>query len=76
MKTYGEVDVEIHVFLTLALVEGEWSASCPCYSVEQKLIRMIDIFGQHSLWRKCHRQFLRKYLLTAECYVRQQFAVQ
>jgi hypothetical protein len=27
MKTYGGVDVYIHVFLTSALVEGEWSAS-------------------------------------------------
>jgi hypothetical protein len=27
MKTYEGVDVEIHVFLTLALVGGEYSAS-------------------------------------------------
>jgi hypothetical protein len=27
MKTYGGVDVYIHVFLTSALVGGEWSAS-------------------------------------------------
>jgi hypothetical protein len=26
---YGGVDVQIHVFLTLALVGGEWSASRP-----------------------------------------------
>jgi hypothetical protein len=29
MKTYGGVDVQIHIFLTLALTGGEWSASCP-----------------------------------------------
>jgi hypothetical protein len=29
MKTYGGVDVQIHAFLTSALVEGEWSASRP-----------------------------------------------
>jgi hypothetical protein len=29
MKVYGGVDVQIHIFLTLALVGGEWSASCP-----------------------------------------------
>jgi hypothetical protein len=29
MKTYGGVDVYIHVFLTLALVGSEWSASRP-----------------------------------------------
>jgi hypothetical protein len=29
-KTYGEVDVYIHVFLTSALVKGDWSDSLPC----------------------------------------------
>jgi hypothetical protein len=29
MKTYGGVDVQTHVFLTSALVGGEWSASRP-----------------------------------------------
>jgi hypothetical protein len=29
MKTYGGVYVQIHVFLTSALVGGEWSASRP-----------------------------------------------
>jgi hypothetical protein len=29
MKTYGGVDVEIHVFLTSALVGNKWSASRP-----------------------------------------------
>jgi hypothetical protein len=33
MKTYGGVDVYIHVFLTSALVGGEWSASGPdCFT--------------------------------------------
>jgi hypothetical protein len=30
MKTYGGVDVYIHVFLTSVLVGDEWSASCSC----------------------------------------------
>jgi hypothetical protein len=30
MKVYGGVDVYIHIFLTLALVASEWSASCTC----------------------------------------------
>jgi hypothetical protein len=30
MKTYGEVDVYIHIFLTSAIVRDEWSASRPC----------------------------------------------
>jgi hypothetical protein len=29
MKAYGRVDVYIHIFLTSALVGGEWSASRP-----------------------------------------------
>jgi hypothetical protein len=29
MKTYGGVDVQTNVFLTSALVGGEWSASRP-----------------------------------------------
>jgi hypothetical protein len=29
MKAYGRVDVYIHVFLTSALVGGEWSVSRP-----------------------------------------------
>jgi hypothetical protein len=29
IKTYGGVDVYIHIFLTSALVGGEWSASRP-----------------------------------------------
>jgi hypothetical protein len=29
MKAYGGVDVHIHIFLTSALVGGEWSASRP-----------------------------------------------
>jgi hypothetical protein len=28
MKTYGGVDVQIHVLLTSALAGGEWLASC------------------------------------------------
>jgi hypothetical protein len=29
MKAYGGVDAQIHIFLTSALVGGEWSASRP-----------------------------------------------
>jgi hypothetical protein len=29
MKAYGWVDVQIHIFLTSALVTGEWSTSRP-----------------------------------------------
>jgi hypothetical protein len=29
MKEYGAVDVDIQIFLTLALAGGEWSASQP-----------------------------------------------
>jgi hypothetical protein len=36
MKTYGGVDVQIHVFLTSALVEGEWSASRTCRTTPEE----------------------------------------
>jgi hypothetical protein len=29
MKAYGGLDVQIHIFLTSAIVGGEWSASSP-----------------------------------------------
>jgi hypothetical protein len=29
MKAYGGVDVQIRVFLAMAVVRGEWSASLP-----------------------------------------------
>jgi hypothetical protein len=29
MEAYGEVDIEIHIFLTLALAGGKWSVSRP-----------------------------------------------
>jgi hypothetical protein len=31
MKTYGKVDVQIHAFVTLAPIGGQWSASCTGY---------------------------------------------
>jgi hypothetical protein len=31
MKAYGRVDIQTHVFLTLALDGGKWSASRPGY---------------------------------------------
>jgi hypothetical protein len=37
MKMYGGVDVYIHVFLTSALVGGEWSASHPdCFTLQER----------------------------------------
>jgi hypothetical protein len=36
MKMYGGVDVYTHVFLTSALVGGEWSASRPCRFIPGK----------------------------------------
>jgi hypothetical protein len=32
MKAYGSVDVQIHIFLSLTLAGGEWSASLPGHS--------------------------------------------
>jgi hypothetical protein len=39
MKTYMGVAVYIHIFLTSALVGGEWSASRPCRFTPGKELR-------------------------------------
>jgi hypothetical protein len=36
MKNYGRVDVYTHIFLTPALVGGEWLASCPAVLSPEK----------------------------------------
>jgi hypothetical protein len=37
MMTYGGVDIQIHVFLSSALVVGEWSASRPgCFTLGER----------------------------------------
>jgi hypothetical protein len=36
MKTYGGVDVQIHIFSTSALVAGEWSASRPSRCIPEE----------------------------------------
>jgi hypothetical protein len=37
MKAYGGVDVKIHIFLTSALVGGEWSTSRLCrFTIEER----------------------------------------
>jgi hypothetical protein len=42
MKAYGGVDTSIHIFLTSALVRGEWLASRPCrFTPEEK--PLVDI---------------------------------
>jgi hypothetical protein len=57
MKTYGEVHVYIHVFLTSALVGGEWSVShlsrftpkerAPQYPLDRRLGGPQNWPGQH-----------------------------
>jgi len=31
MNVFGQVEVQLHTFLTIALDRGEWSALCPSY---------------------------------------------
>jgi hypothetical protein len=42
MKTYGGVDVKIHIFLTSALLGGEWS---PCRFIPGKEPRGTHFIG-------------------------------
>jgi hypothetical protein len=37
MKAHGGVDVQKYIFMTSAVVGGEWSASCPCrFTLEER----------------------------------------
>jgi hypothetical protein len=45
MKTYGGVDVQIHVFTTLALVLGELSASCPSHFTPGEIAPSVHWIG-------------------------------
>jgi hypothetical protein len=62
METYGGVDVQIHVFLTPALVGDEWSASrlCPLNSGERAPYPLHRRLGEPiaSLGDKEKRKFL------------------
>jgi hypothetical protein len=56
MKTYGGVVVQTHVFLTSALVGGEWSTSCPNhFTTEERARYPLDrrLGGPQSLSRRC-----------------------
>jgi hypothetical protein len=43
MKTYGGVDVQIHVFLAYTLFGGEWSASSPAELLKPSL-KLLRIY--------------------------------
>jgi hypothetical protein len=46
MKAYGGVNVYIHIFLILAVVEGEWSASLPYrLTTERAALGTLSIGG-------------------------------
>jgi hypothetical protein len=45
MKEYGGVDVWIHIFLTSALLGGEWSASCPCSITHRERVASMYWIG-------------------------------
>jgi hypothetical protein len=46
MKTYGVVDVYIHVFLASALFGGEWSASRPAALPSGKEVGLQNLCGR------------------------------
>jgi hypothetical protein len=49
MKMRGEVDVQIHLFLTSVLVGGEWSTSHPWYPLDRGL-------GEPQSWSGRYRE--------------------
>jgi hypothetical protein len=56
MKTYGEVDVQIHVFLTSALFGDEWSALRPRRFVPRKkppVLTRWELGGSQSRYGRC-----------------------
>jgi hypothetical protein len=60
MKAYVGVDVSIHIFLTSALVGGEWSASRPCrFNPEEGAPGTHWIGGwvdPEPVWTTCRRE--------------------
>jgi hypothetical protein len=55
MKAYEGEDVHIDVFLTSALVGGEWSASSPCRFIplDRRLDGPQSLSGQHGEGQQC-----------------------
>jgi len=45
MKTYWEMKVYLYTFLTSALVDGEWSASCPSCCTPRVKVAGTDWIG-------------------------------
>ncbi|PNF15086.1 hypothetical protein B7P43_G15996 [Cryptotermes secundus] len=50
MEAYGGVEVQIHIFLTSELVEGEWSA--PWYPLDRRLRGPQSRSGERGVERK------------------------
>jgi hypothetical protein len=38
MKAYGGIEIEHHIFLTLALDGGEWAVKSPRYPLHRRII--------------------------------------
>jgi hypothetical protein len=64
MKAYGEVDVEIHIFLTSALVGGERSASRPGRFTPEERPSVISYRNNNLTSRYAHRSVWQMALLV------------
>jgi hypothetical protein len=57
MKAYGGVDVWSYIFLTSALIGGEWSASRPCrFTPGERAFDTHWVGGRVGLWTKWRRE--------------------
>jgi hypothetical protein len=53
LKAYRGIEVQLHSFLTLVLVGGEWSASCPTHFTLGEITWAPFFRRLYGPWRKC-----------------------
>jgi hypothetical protein len=53
MKIYGEVEVQLHAFLTSALDGSEWLTSLPPYFISREYLLDVNWRGPPSRYRFC-----------------------
>jgi hypothetical protein len=65
MKTYGEVEVEFHVFLNSALDGDEWSPSCPSHFPAWNQTQVVHPHGLVTILTELSHQAMT--ILSGRC---------